>query len=168
MELIHQWVLARYFENILVGLLLSHTNSVSPTYTYRSFVPLCTTLSAPNAARVQRVFGQCSQTHGLIFGWSCVEPGVGFDDLYQCLPTWDILWCFLAEIPAVTHLRHLRCHSLNPCFACQNSAHSGVLQGDSASSRQFLAVETLPWICWLISGDCMGNFSTRTPLCSYP
>lgn len=26
------------------------------------------------------------------FGWSCVEPGVGLDDPYGPLPTWDILW----------------------------------------------------------------------------
>lgn len=24
---------------------------------------------------------QCSQLYGLIFGWSCVEPEVGFDDV---------------------------------------------------------------------------------------
>ena len=27
--------------------------------------------------RVQGVSGQCSQTHGLIFGWCCMEQGVG-------------------------------------------------------------------------------------------
>ena len=31
------------------------------------------------------------QTHGLIFGLSCVEPRVGLDDPYGSLPAWDIL-----------------------------------------------------------------------------
>ena len=31
-------------------------------------------------AGVQEAFGQWSQTHGLIFGWSCEEPGVGLDE----------------------------------------------------------------------------------------
>lgn len=30
--------------------------------------------------RVQEVFGQHSQTHGLICGWSCVDSGVGLLD----------------------------------------------------------------------------------------
>lgn len=34
---------------------------------------------------------QGSQTYGLIFGWSCMEPGVGFNDPYMFLPTQDIL-----------------------------------------------------------------------------
>ena len=37
--------------------------------------------------RVQEVFGQHSQTYGLIFEWFFVEPGSGFDDpmgLFQC------------------------------------------------------------------------------------
>ena len=36
--------------------------------------------SQPQAARVQGVFGQCSQAFGLNFGWSCVEPGAGLGD----------------------------------------------------------------------------------------
>lgn len=44
---------------------------------------------------VQEVFGQCFHTHGLIFGWSHIEQGVGHD--YSCwsLLTWEhsvILW----------------------------------------------------------------------------
>ena len=31
------------------------------------------------------------QTHGLIFGLSCVEPRVGLDDPYGSIPTQDIL-----------------------------------------------------------------------------
>ena len=41
--------------------------------------------------RVQGVSGQCSQTHGLIFGWCCMEQGVGLYDPYGSLPTRDIL-----------------------------------------------------------------------------
>jgi len=53
--------------------------------------------SRPQAARVQAAFRQCSQKYGLIFGWSCVEPGVEADDPYGSLPirvTYDstILW----------------------------------------------------------------------------
>ena len=40
---------------------------------------------------VQEVFGQCSQTYGLIFGWSCVELGIGLNDPCGSLPTQDIL-----------------------------------------------------------------------------
>ena len=42
-------------------------------------------------ARVQETSGQHSQTYDLIFGWSCVEPGVGLSDPCGSLPTWDIL-----------------------------------------------------------------------------
>ena len=42
-------------------------------------------------ARVQEASGQHSQSCGLIFGWSCVEPGVGLDSLYGFLPSQDIL-----------------------------------------------------------------------------
>jgi len=38
-------------------------------------------------AGVQEACGQCSQTYGLIFGWSCVEPGVGLSDPCGSLPT---------------------------------------------------------------------------------
>jgi len=37
-------------------------------------------VGAARAARVQRVFGQCSQMLGLDLGWSCVEPGIGLHD----------------------------------------------------------------------------------------
>ena len=47
----------------------------------------------PEPDRVQGVFGQGSQTHGLILGWSCVEP-VGLGDLCGSHPTWDILWFY--------------------------------------------------------------------------
>lgn len=30
-------------------------------------------------------------SYGLIFGWCCAEPGVGVDDPYRSLPTWDLL-----------------------------------------------------------------------------
>ena len=30
-------------------------------------------------------------TQGVIFGWFCVEPGVGLNDPYESLPTQDIL-----------------------------------------------------------------------------
>ena len=42
-------------------------------------------------AAVQETFGQCSQTNGLIFGWSCVEPGVGLSDPCGSFTTQDIL-----------------------------------------------------------------------------
>jgi len=29
--------------------------------------------------------GQCSQTYGLVFRWSCVKPGVGLGDPYRSL-----------------------------------------------------------------------------------
>ena len=35
--------------------------------------------TAPSAG-VQEVSGHCSQSYGLIFGWSCVEPGVELSD----------------------------------------------------------------------------------------
>ena len=38
-----------------------------------------------------RESGQCSQTQGLDFGYSYVEPGVGLSDPYGSLPTWGIL-----------------------------------------------------------------------------
>mgnify|MGYP001859384664 FL=1 len=44
--------------------------------------------SRPQAAGVPEAFGQCSQTQGLNFGWSCVEPGVGLDDPCGSIPTW--------------------------------------------------------------------------------
>ena len=44
------------------------------------------------SARVQAAFGQRSQKNGLIFGWSCMEPGVaGHNDSCGPLPTQDIL-----------------------------------------------------------------------------
>lgn len=36
------------------------------------------------------MFGQCSQSHGLIFDWSFVDLGIGLSDPYKSLPTWDI------------------------------------------------------------------------------
>ena len=42
-------------------------------------------------ARVQQASGQCSQSYGLSFGWSHVEPGVGPSNPYGSLPTQDIL-----------------------------------------------------------------------------
>lgn len=44
-------------------------------------------VSQPQDARVQGAFGQCSQIYCLIFGWSCGEPGVGFNDPRGSLPT---------------------------------------------------------------------------------
>lgn len=41
--------------------------------------------------RIQEVSGQCSQTHGLIFGLSCMESGVGLGDSYESLPTQNVL-----------------------------------------------------------------------------
>jgi len=45
---------------------------------------------APNAG-TQGAFGQHSQTLGLDFGRSCVEPGVALHDPCGYRPTWDIL-----------------------------------------------------------------------------
>ena len=42
-------------------------------------------------AGAQEVFGQHSQTHGLFFWGSCMEPGVGLDDPCGSLPTLYIL-----------------------------------------------------------------------------
>ena len=36
--------------------------------------------SWPQAARVQEAFGECSQTQGLNFGCSCMEPEAELDD----------------------------------------------------------------------------------------
>ena len=47
---------------------------------------------ALSLTRVQGVSGQCSQSYGLIFGWSCVEPGShGLYDPHGSFPTQDIL-----------------------------------------------------------------------------
>lgn len=43
------------------------------------------------AAGIQEASGQCTQIYGLIFRWSCVEPGFGFRDPYESLSTWNIL-----------------------------------------------------------------------------
>ena len=43
--------------------------------------------SWPRDTRLQEVFGQSSQIPGLSFEWSCVEPGVGLNDLCRYLPT---------------------------------------------------------------------------------
>jgi len=66
---------------------------------------------------VQEVSGQHAQTCGLIFGWSCVEPGVRLDDPYRSLPIQDIL-CFYAFminvlVWAVRHVWLFIRHSLN-------------------------------------------------------
>lgn len=47
--------------------------------------------SLPQAAGVQEATGQCSQTYGLIFVWSCVELGVGHNGPCGCLLTRGIL-----------------------------------------------------------------------------
>jgi len=44
-----------------------------------------------SSAGVQGTFGQHSQTLGLNFVWSCVEPGVGLGDPCGSLPTQGIL-----------------------------------------------------------------------------
>ena len=50
--------------------------------------------SQPQDDSVQETPGQCSQSYGhMIFGWSCVEPGVGFSSCGS-LPTQDILWFY--------------------------------------------------------------------------
>lgn len=41
--------------------------------------------------RFPEAFRQYSQTYVLIFGWSYVEPEVGFSDPYGFVPTQDIL-----------------------------------------------------------------------------
>lgn len=56
-------------------------------------------------ARVEEASGHRhghSQVHGLIFGWSCVQPEVGLSDCYGSFPTqtfsdsvefpWEIPW----------------------------------------------------------------------------
>ena len=48
-------------------------------------------VDVPWLAGVQEASGECSQTYGLIFEWSSVEPGVGLNELYGFLPTQDIL-----------------------------------------------------------------------------
>lgn len=52
-------------------------------------------------ARVQIMFGQCSQVQGGIVGVSCTEPGAGLDNPCRSLATQDslILWFFLALLP---------------------------------------------------------------------
>jgi len=40
---------------------------------------------------VKKTFGQCSQTQGLSFEWSPVDPGVGLGDPCGSLPTYLIL-----------------------------------------------------------------------------
>jgi len=48
--------------------------------------------SQPHVVGVQEVSEQFSQTYTLIFGWSCVHPGVELSDPYGSFPTWDALW----------------------------------------------------------------------------
>lgn len=43
---------------------------------------------------IQEAFGQCSQTQGLNFEWSCVGTQVGRSDLHCYLPTWYSLWFY--------------------------------------------------------------------------
>jgi len=42
-------------------------------------------------ARVLEASGQSSQIYGLIFEWSCVEPGIGLSDPCGFIPTWDVI-----------------------------------------------------------------------------
>lgn len=42
-------------------------------------------------AEVQRLFGQCSQTQSLNFGWFCVEPGFRFIVTSKSPSAWIIL-----------------------------------------------------------------------------
>lgn len=39
----------------------------------------------------QEAFGQCSQAESLDFEWSYVDQGVGFDNLCESLPSWEVL-----------------------------------------------------------------------------
>lgn len=61
-------------------------------------------------AGVQRASGHHSQTQGLNFGWSCMEPGVGLDILYRSFPTWDIPWFCLLMLGA-SHTPHSLCNA---------------------------------------------------------
>ena len=53
----------------------------------------------PQAAGVQGAFEQCPQTLGLNVGWSCIEPGVGFNDPCGSLPTQDIVILGCCPVP---------------------------------------------------------------------
>ena len=87
----------------------------------------------PQAARAQGVFGQCSQTYGLIFGWFCVQSGIGLSDPYGSLPMdmdpWAIPWFydsrFLPEVflkrgdSSEVAVAGERSHSFAPCLKSQ-------------------------------------------------
>lgn len=49
-------------------------------------------LSWHQAVGIQDMLGQCSQTYGLIFRHSFVEPVVGLDDPYGFLPSLDVVY----------------------------------------------------------------------------
>ena len=44
----------------------------------------------PEFARVQQATGQCSQSYGILRGWSCVETGVGPAGFYGSLSTSEL------------------------------------------------------------------------------
>jgi len=56
--------------------------------------------------RIQEVSGQRSQTHGLIFGRSYVEPGVGLNDPYGSHPTQDVAWFRDSMVHHQPHVLH--------------------------------------------------------------
>ena len=66
--------------------------------------------SQPHSAGVQVAFRQCPQIYSPIFGWSCVEAGVGLDDSYRSLLTQDIILFIIMENTSTAHL--IKSHSL--------------------------------------------------------
>lgn len=50
-------------------------------------------LVAPSLQKIQESSGQLSVILS-DFGWSCVKPGVGLEDLHRSLPVQDILWFY--------------------------------------------------------------------------
>ena len=52
---------------------------------------------------------------GLIFGLSCVEPGIGLDDSHGSFPTWSVLWFYVAwgAFFPRSHLTHQKTEPLS-------------------------------------------------------
>ena len=113
--------------------------------------------SWPQAARVQEAFGQCSQIYGLIFEWSCVEPGVGLNDPYRSLPVLNILWfydiggitcwaTYLIQIPALTSLKikYSKHHK-----SVEAKIYSSLNKINSTSSKATVCINFFSQnICW--------------------
>jgi len=80
-------------------------------------------------------------TYGLISGWSCVKPGVGFDDPYMFFPTQDILILWLPKNrPLLQCLHHQTLKGSLPHASLEASVTEYFLSSLVISTYYF------PWI----------------------